>query len=238
MLKQFTTDWKLNWNSFFVLLAIQLGVFLLGVVMVCVIMNVDEDPGAWFCMGTLLSSISLVIITLFCYGFGYAQGFNVALSMGCTRTAFMGAYALRTALQLLASYGLLLLLYRLELAVYPLLFAPYGNELSFSFLTDWRWIVPIFLGLVVLALFIGSLYGRYGKKGLWFFYILWIFCCLILPRMVDVDPESTGALNVAALGLLSLFRAVPVSVWVAFAAVLAAGMVAAILRFGKTQTVR
>ena len=238
MLKQFITDWRLNRNSFFGLLAVQLGVFLCGVILVSVIMNVDEDPGAWFCMGTLLGFIALVIIILFCYGFGYAQEFSVALSMGCTRTAFMGAYALRTVLQLLAGYGLLLLLYRLELAVYPLLFAPYGNELRFSFLTDWRWIVPIFAGLVVLALFIGSLYGRYGKKGLWFFYILWIFCCLILPRMVDVDPESTGALDVAALGLLGLFRAIPVAVWLTFAAILAAGMIAAIVRLGKMQTVR
>ena len=238
MLKQFTTDWKLNWKSFLGMLAGQLGAFLFGLIMVCIIMNVDEDPGAWFCMGTLMSCIALLFITLFCYGFGYAQEFNVALSMGCTRTAFMGAYALRTALQLLAGYGLLLLLYRLELALYPLLFPPYGNEVVFSFLTDWRWIVPILLGLVVLTLFIGSLYGRYGKKGLWFFYILWIVSCFLLPRMVDADPQDTGALNMAALGLLSLFQAIPVTVWLTFAAVLAVGMLATVVRFGRTQMVR
>ena len=152
MLKQFAMDWKLNRSSFFVLLAIQLGAFLFGAVLVFAIMKLDSDPGAWFCMGTLMAAIALIAVTLLCYGFGYAQEFNVALSMGRTRAAFMGAYALRTVLQLLAGYVLLLGLYRLELAVYPLLFAPYGNEVAFTFLTDWRYLLPIFVGLVIVSL--------------------------------------------------------------------------------------
>lgn len=237
MLKQFAMDWKLNRSSFFVLLAIQLGAFLFGSILVCIIMNVDEDPGSWFCLGTLMSGIALAAVTLFCYGFGYAQEFNVALSMGRTRAAFMGAYTLRTVLQLLAGYALLLGLYRLELAVYPLWFAPYGNEVAFTFLTDWRCILPVFIGLVILALFIGAMYGRYGKKGLWFFYFLWMFCCFVLPRMFHEEPDG-GTLDQMAFGLMGVIRMVPVGAWIGFGAVLAVGMILTTVKLGMEQMVK
>lgn len=237
MLKQFAMDWKLNRSSFFVLLAIQLGAFLFGAVLVFAIMKLDSDPGAWFCMGTLMAAIALAGITLLCYGFGYAQEFNVALSMGRTRAAFMGAYALRTVLQLLAGYVLLLGLYRLELAVYPLLFAPYGNEVAFTFLTDWRYLLPIFVGLVIVSLFMGAMYGRYGKKGLWFFYFLWIFCCFILPRMFHKEPNG-GALDQMAFGLMGVIRLVPVGAWIGFGVVLAVGMILATVKLGMEQMVK
>ena len=238
MLQQFKLDWKLYHKSFFGLQAALPGAFLLGFLMVLIIMFTDEDPGSWFCMGTLIAGIALCFITLIAYAFSYYQEFQLALSMGRTRMAFLGAYTLRLILHFVLGYAIVLGLYQIELAVYPVLFPQYDNEIAFTFLTNWKVILPVLIGLVLLSLFIGSLYGRYGKKGMIIFYILWLFCCFILPRMVDADPTSTGALDVAALWTLRMIMAVPVTVWLTFGTVLAAVMLAVIIRFAQTQMVK
>ena len=238
MLQQFKLDWRLHKKSFFGVQAILLGAFVFGVLLVLLIMNVDDDPGSWFCMGTLLAGVVLCFVSIIAYGFSYFQEFQLALSMGRGRLAFVGAYALRLALHLLIGYVILLGLYQIELTIYPVLFPQYSNEIEFTFLTNWRVFLPVLLGVFLLTLFIGSLYGRYGKKGMIFFYILWIFCCFILPRMVDADPTSTGALDMAALWTLRMIVAVPVTVWLVFGLVLAAVMLAVIIHFAKTQMVK
>jgi len=238
MLQQFKLDWKLHQKSFLGMLAILLGAFVLGFLMVLLIMHTDDDPGTWFCMGTLIAGIVLCFASVVTYGFGYFQEFQLALSMGRGRSAFLGAYALRLLLHLLIGYAIVLGIYQIELAIYPALFPQYSNEIAFDFLYNWRVILPVLLGVLLLTLFIGSLYGRYGKKGMIFFYILWIFCCFILPRMVDADPTSTGALDVAALWTLRMIVAVPVTVWLTFGTVLTAVMLAVIIRFAQTQMVK
>ena len=238
MLQQFKLDWKLHRKSFFGMQLALPGAFLLGFLMVLLIMFTDDDPGSWFCMGTLIAGIALCFITLIAYAFSYHQEFQLALSMGRTRMAFLGAYTLRLILHFVLGYAIVLGLYHIELAVYPIVFPQYDNEIAFTFLTNWKVILPVLIGLVLLSLFIGSLYGRYGKKGMIVFYILWLFCCFILPRMVDADPNSTGALDVAALWTLNMIIAVPVTIWLTFGLILAAVMTAVIIRFAQTQMVK
>lgn len=238
MLQQFKLDWKLHRKSFFGMQLALPGAFLLGFLMVLLIMFTDDDPGSWFCMGTLIACVALCFITLIAYAFSYHQEFQLALSMGRTRMAFLGAYTLRLILHFVLGYAIVLGLYHIELAVYPIVFPQYDNEIAFTFLTNWKVILPVLIGLVLLSLFIGSLYGRYGKKGMIVFYILWLFCCFILPRMVDADPNSTGALDVAALWTLNMIIAVPVTVWLILGLILAAVMTAVIIRFAQTQMVK
>lgn len=237
MLRQFIKDWKLHRSSYFIMLAAQAGSFLLGILFVLMIMHFDDEPGSWFCMGTMIACLVLVVICVFFYGFSYGQEFQLALSMGCTRMAFLGAFALRLLVQLLSGYILILLFHQIELALYARLFPQYANEVLFTFLTDWRILVPVVLGMTVLSLFIGSLYGRYGKKGMIFFYVLWIFCCFVLPRVFHTE-QGSGILDQTAWGIRVVALAVPVTVWIGFGALLAVGMVITIIRFAKIQMVR
>lgn len=238
MLQQFILDWKLNKKSFFAMLAVLPGLFLLGFGMVALIMNLDDDPGSWFCMGTLLAAIGLCFMALLTYAFTYFQQMQLALSMGRVRMAFLGAYALRMALFLAVGFAIVLVLHQVELVLYPLLFPQFGNEVAFAFLTDWRVIVPVFAGLLLLSLFIGALYGRYGKKSLLFFYILWMFGCFILPRMFDAEATDTGVLDVVAYRTLTFVKLVPLHVWLPLGAVLAVGMLVSIIRFNQVQMVK
>lgn len=238
MLQQFILDWKLNKKSFFAMLAVLPCIFLFGFVMVLLIMTQDEDPGSWFCMGTMLAAVALCFLSLLTYAISYFQQMQLALSMGRRRKDFLAAYALRMVLFLVVGYAVVLALYQMEIALYSSFFPQFGNEAAFTFLTDWRVIVPIFAGLLLLSLFFGALYGRYGKKSLVVFYVLWMFGCFVLPRMFEAEVTDTGLLDVVAYRTLTLVLAVPVQMWLTLGIVLAAAMLAAILRFNQTQMVK
>ena len=237
MLAQFKKDLRLHGTAVPALLGIQLGAFVLGVVMVLVIMHTEEDPGAWFCMGTLIAGLVLVGGGLFLTAFGYPQEFMLALSMGRTRKAFMLSYYLRMLMLLAAGCLLVVLLHRVELLLYGWMFPLYGNEIYFSFLTDLRLLLPLIFGLPVLSMFMGSLYGKYGKKGLFVFYFLWLFCCFILPRMFDEQPGE-GVLDQVTVRFLQVVQIVPVGAWIGFGAVSLAVMAVVTVKFGMEQMVK
>jgi len=236
MFQQFKKDILLHKTGMLTLLLIQLGAFVFGVGFVAIIMATDDDPGSWFCMGTLMAAIILIAIALFTSAFGYPQEFRIALSMGCTRKTFMGSYYLRQVLQLIIGWLLVVGLHQIELTTYPLLYIKYQNELFFAFLTDWRILLPSFLLVPVFSMFLGSLMGKYGKKGLFWFYFLWMFCCFVLPRMFHAEP-SEGVLDQVAFGLMRVVQLVPVSVWIGFGALTLITMAVMTIKLGMEQMV-
>lgn len=237
MLQQFSKDLRLHKNSMLGQLLGLVGAFVFGVILVAIIMFTDDDPGSWFCMGTLIACLVLVAAVLFTSAFSYPQEFMLALSMGRTRKEFMVSYYLRSLVNLLMGWLMILLLHQIELRSYTLIYYRYQNEIFFSFLTDWRVLTPIFLLLPVLSMFLGALYGKYGKKGLFAFYVLWIFCCFVLPRMFHDEP-SEGVLDQMAVGLLRTIQVVPAGVWIGFGAVTLAVMAGMTVKFGMEQMVK
>ena len=238
MLQQFSKDLRLHKNGILGQLLGLVGAFVFGVILVAIIMFTDDDPGSWFCMGTLMAGLVLVALTLFTSAFGYPQEFMLALSMGRTRKSFMVSYYLRLLITLLLGWALILLLHQIELRSYTLLYYKYQNEVFFSFLTDWRVLVPVFLLLPIGSMFLGALYGKYGKKGLMGFYFIWLFCCFVLPRMFEHEEPGEGVLDQMATGLLHTIQAVPVGVWIGFGAVTIVFMAAATIKFGTEQMVK
>lgn len=236
MFRQLYLDLRVHKSDFLVAILVELGGFLFGMLLLCVLMNLDEDPGSWFCMGTIMALLVCLIFALLS-SFGYQAEFQLALSMGRTRAAFLGAYALRLLLRLAASYALALIFYRVELALYPHFFPAYENEVAFSFLTNWKLILPCVLGLLIVTMFIGAVYGRWGKKSLWIFWVIWLFCCFILPRLFHDEPGD-GVLDRAALGIRNVFTAVPMTAWIVVGAVLAVGMISTIITLGRKQMVK
>ena len=237
MLKQLCKDFRLHLDSLWIMVLSILGGLAGGMVLVCIIMNVDSDPGSWFCMGTVFAGLVGVVFLLIYGAFGYNTEFQLALAMGCTRRHFMVSYFLRALVKIVLVYVLTLLGYRLETALYPGWFPAYENELAFSFLFNRKILLPIAVGLAIVPMFLGSLYSRYGKKGMAVFYIVWLFCCFVLPRMFDDHPGS-GILDQAASGLKSFIHLIPAPVWIVLGLAAAAAMSVATVIFGRTQQVK
>lgn len=236
MVQQLKKDIGLNRRFFLLQAGIQLVCFLVGLGVALVIM-LGEEPDSWFCMGTLFSWLVLMIMSYFGESITYPREFMLALSMGRTRKGFMGAYYLRSVLQLLTGWVVVLALHRVELAVYQHLFHQCSREADMGVLLELRVLLPVVLLLPSLSMCMGALYGRYGRKGYIPFYLVWLFACFVLPRMFD-DERGEGVLDQMATGLLGAIQNVPPMAWLIFGAVVLTGMAAVILRLGMQQMVR
>lgn len=238
MFKQFVMDMKLRKDSFCVLLFAGVFGFLVGFALLCGIMFLDGEAARWFCLGTVLAMAVLLMCAVIFYGLTYRQELMIALSMGRTRREFLCAYTLRLLAYLVLGYGLLLGLYRLELALGEWLFAPAECEITFDFLLDWRFILPTIPAVLLVTLFVGALYSRFGKKAGWVMYIVFLALCLLAPRLIGADPEDTSPLGMAAMGLQSFLRSVPVGVWAGVGTAAAVGMLVTIICLNRKQMVR
>lgn len=227
MLKQFKLDWKLNQKSFLLTLLFYPAMFLVGIGMLALILWLDDEPSGWFPMGTIMA-IMLTPILSIVGGVFYPQSFNLSLSMGRTRRDFMVSYALRQILWLLCGYILILILNRIEMTVLPALLGGYSeDEMPMDFLTDWRIIVPVIAALVLLHMFIGSLFSRFGKIAGLVLYVVWMAVCLGLPRLLHEGSP-----------FLALIQAIPTAGWIAIGIAALAAMLIFVIYQGRNQTVR
>ena len=69
------------------------------------------------------------------------------------------------------------------------------------------------------------------------FYVIWLFCCFVLPRMFD-EEFGTGVLDQVAFRLRYIIFLVPAPIWIVLGLAAAAAMAAATVIFGRTQPVK
>lgn len=229
MLKQFLLDIKLHKKDLLLLLVIIPACFLLGFGLCCLIMFAVDDPGSWATFGTFMAVCGLVFFAMMNFA-KYYQEFMLALSMGRTRGAFLVSYALRTLLMLALGYGLVLVLYRVELVAGSQLFAPWPLEMDFEFLTDWRTIVIGLPAMVIVAMFIGSLYSYFGKKVLGVLWGVWMAVCLVGPRLMETEENADAVARA--------FKSVPEWGWIMAGLAALAAMAATVIGLGKKQMVK
>ncbi len=226
-------NFSLSWDVFLFQLVSMLGAFLFGVLLVTLIVKLGGES-TWICLGTVIAMGAMVIFTVIVGLTSYLVEFRICLSMGGTRRGFLLYYALRQVLTLAVSYVFIRLLYMGECALYGAVFPGVVNEAPFTFLKS-LWCLPVLAGLGLLSMFLGALRAKFGQKGMVVFWFLWMFCCLILPRMFDRD--DTSALGLAAGAVLNAILTVPPAAWAVFLSVTAVAMTAAVIGWGMRQDV-
>lgn len=229
MFKQFLMDLKLHKKDYLLPLCLIPGCFLVGFGGCCIIMFAVGEVGGWITCGTYAAFVSMFVYVVM-NSAKYHQEFMLSLSMGRTRGAFLFSYAMRTLLEMLLVYGLILGLSRLEILVGNKLFAPWPLEGSPDFLLDWRMIVFFPAAMVILAMFIGALYTRFGKKVLAAMWFVNMAICLIGPRLA----EASGTLG----KVVKLLSNVPGWGWIMAGAAGLAAMAVTTVGLGKKQMVK
>lgn len=224
MLKHLISDIKLHKNDLLLpLLIVPIG-FLAGFALLCTVMFTVDDPGTWFPMGTLTAMISLICFAVVFY-MKYYQEFMLALSMGRTRREFMICYAARSLLLLVVGYGLVFALSRVELTLGGKLFAQWPLEVEFTFLTQWWFIAMLLPGVVLLSMFLGSLYSYFGKKAMAPLWFVWMALCMFGPRLAHEE-------NAWIIALL------PAPVWAGLGIAVVVVMAVTVVVLGKKQMVK
>lgn len=228
---------RLSGSFFGNLLLIVLG-FLFGEILLFLIMFLEDDPGSWFCMGTVIALVMLLVTTVLFYGVGYTGAFSLALSMNCTRRRFLLDYSLKILAHLVLGYLLVLGFYRLELLVGNAAFPDYPLEAELSFLTDWRVVLAGIAGMLLSALFVGAMFGRFGRKAGLIVYLVWMFCCFVVPKIFTAEPGGEGVFDQAALLTQSALLRMPMAGWLTLGAIAAVSMLATVVVMARKQMVR
>lgn len=228
---------RLSGSFFGNLLLIVLG-FLFGEILLFLIMFLEDDPGSWFCMGTVIALVMLLVTTVLFYGVGYTGAFSLALSMNCTRRRFLLDYSGKILAHLVLGYLLVLGLYRLELLVGNAAFPDYPLEAELGFLTDWRVVLAGIAGMLLSALFIGAMFGRFGRKAGLIVYLVWMFCCFVVPKIFTAEPGGEGVFDQAALLTQSALLRMPMAGWLTLGAIAAVSMLATVVVMARKQMVR
>lgn len=229
MLKQLFANLRLHKKTPLTLLGWMLAFFLLGLLMVWFIVGVTGDETTWFPMGGLLAAVGIFIFAILCF-LSYHQDFMLALSLGRTRKEFMLFFAIEQLIWVVAAYIGVILVTVLEEVMYSQLFPGMPGEISFvPILTDWRVFLPCIAALVILPMFLGALYSRFGKRFGIILYFIWLVLCLVLPRLVE-RLESHWNLN--------LLEKIPVLGWIVLGIGALAAMLITTVKLGMKQTVR
>ena len=233
MIEQLKMDLKLHGRDIAGKAAIPLIGLILGFVMVCIILTVEKDETTFFCMGSLIAFMLLALISLvWCLHF--PQEYMLALSMGRTRIAFLFSYAVRSLMAQGLGYLIVLAGYALEQMAYPLLFPGYLNDGTFPFLTEW-WVIALAVpGVVLVQMFLGVLYGKYGKPFLLVAYFGWLGLCILGPQLLN--DHSVGSRMMQTVFGWSGF--IPSPVWIVIGICVVVAMAATVVIEGRKQMVR
>lgn len=211
------------------LLSWMLAFFLLGLLMVWFMVGLTEDETTWFPMGGLLAAMGIVSFSILCF-LSYHQDFMLALSFGRTRKEFMLLFALEQLIWIIAAYLGVILVAVLEEVLYSQLFPGMPGDISLiPFLTDWRVFLSCIAALVILPMFLGTLHSRFGKRFGIILYFIWLFLCLVLPRLVEHLESHWN---------LSFFKKMPVLGWIILGIGALAAMLITTVKLGMKQAVR
>lgn len=237
MVKYLTDNIRMHIKSMLLLYILVLVGWIFGTLLLSIILWADKTAVSWFCLGTILAlfAMSGVMMLLF---WKYPQEFMLALSMGQTRKEFMITYALRKILWAIAAYAIILLLHRLEGLYYQVMFPDKAQAFALDFLTDWRIMIPFIPGLVLLHMFMGAMYGRFGNRLLAIAYFSWMGFNFVILRFINHGDEYTGPFQAEIGASAAWIVGLPPLAWVAAGLIAVAAMAFTTIRFGMKQMVR
>lgn len=226
-MKFFLRHLRANRSGILVMLAVQGGVFLLGVLMVLGInafLNDDQDYAA---IGSMMALLGGVMGGGIMRGYGAPCRYRMAVSMGRTRMSYLLADPVVTALNSLVGVMAAWLLDRLELWLYGWLYP--GWELSLDVFSYFKWqYVPVLVAAVCAIDFcLGALQLRFGPKG---FAAVWFPLCfgpMVVSNSLTAVKEGSGSLLAQiGRGILFLTELLRPAAWCAVGAATLLALVA------------
>lgn len=193
-----------------------LGGCLFGVILLRIIIWADKSVNTYFQMGTIMGSL-MGIIWGIAMGASLYMYYNTEISMGCIRKNFFLSYFLVNVLTNLLGVLLLLGLCKAESALYARWFPNLQSEMDiFPYVLKFG--VPGAVALSVIAMFIGTISLRFGRKGFWVIWALWMILCIGGPRISDAATEAPDSFfGILGKCIIKAGKAVPGNIWVLLA---------------------
>lgn len=147
-----------------------------------------EDYGQ---IGALMAVAMGLIINIFAGSLEVEQVFNMAISMGKTRSSFTLSKYLLQALNIMLIWTVAVVIGLIEDVLYPLIYP--GVVCGFcviDVLLQPEVFVFVTLGGALLVLFLGALILRFTTKVYGVFAALWIIACLLISKISEAIAQQ------------------------------------------------
>lgn len=205
-MKYFLTQAKVRKIEFWQFVGIMTGVYLvIGGIVDGVFLNHTEGEGTVL-LAMLIVAFATVLVHFLAISLGFVGEFNMALSMGATRRAYVGSYAVFNIAEIAVLEVILVLYGYLERAVLQMLQPQ--SEIAFDLISYLKvsYLLAMPFAMTILELFFGAVILKYGMKVFWILWAFWMGFSAIMARLSDNDlfAEKLSGLGLAAGGAITV----------------------------------
>lgn len=190
MIQAIRREFRLHWQFDLILLCVLWGVFALSVGGVILIMTLTGSE-TYAEMGCFLVTMATLIALLIRFVLWNPYGYYMAVSMGRTRVSAMLGIMGHSGAVILLCGACLWLFHLIESSLYATLYPQYLNEISFADVMKPGMLIMYAFVLWAITFFLSGVVVRFGRKGWWIVWAAWMFGCLVLPRLLDSDENSS-----------------------------------------------
>lgn len=211
-------------SNFWIMACFTLGAGALGTLIFELIMRLEavyEEAPTTIEMSTLCAAVAFVGDLFFfsMLGKGGHHSFNIAVSMSRTRKSFFISNIVCASVT--AAVGIACILFvsfteRLRLTYW---WGEYPCETNYRSPSMLFCLLFMGFAFICLSQFMSVLFLRYGKRGYFALWILWMLGAMIIPRIIS-DTKHQKQTPFAAAGRLisALISSLPAAVWMIIAA--------------------
>lgn len=166
-------------------LAVAFGSYVFGIIVMMIIRANTMEENECVTLGMLIAMVALVFIHFFGIIFSFVGEFNMAISMGATRKAYVGSYALFNMAELAGLELLLFVLGKIELALMRVIYPQCEIILDVTQYFQWKYLLAVIVGMTVVELFLGAVILRFGMKAFWVVWAIWMFLTLVPAKLSE-----------------------------------------------------
>ena len=127
-------------------LAVAFGSYVFGIIVMMIIRANTMEENECVTLGMLIAMAALVFVHFFGIIFSFVGEFNMAISMGATRRAYVGSYALFNMAELAGLELLLFVLGKIESALMRVIYPQCEVILDLTQYFQWKYLLAVIVG--------------------------------------------------------------------------------------------
>jgi len=243
MLNMIKKQFKLRKEEIVLAGIIECVTFILGMIMLVIIVRFDDTIDKVFELGSIIAFCASLFTTFIMVFATFGVSFNNAICMGRTRKSFVTSYTLVTLCVTCAIIVIALLFSIIEKSLYTFLYPDHifgyvaVNHITLTI------VVAVILIEVIVPMFIGTILAKYGMKAFWILWAIWMFGCVVLPKMVGRMIDNGYEHDDSVLGeiersLVSTFGSISIVGWYAIGGVILLLMLVTTINLTRKQGVK
>lgn len=213
MFQTIKKQFRLQWTTWAVGWGFTLAAAAVGCILLQVIMRSDPEVESYLALGTVMGLIGGGVYTIFVACASTGNDFNMQISVGCTRKRYFVSHLLANLAGCLTQVILLIGINLAEKALYARIWPWRADEMSFlPYMFRYGALAAIAAALI--AEFCGALLLRFGRKAFWVLWALWMFGCIVIPRIAEAADEAPDSVfGRIGTGAGRILESVPVGIW-------------------------